>query len=919
MGAAALVGSLVWTALPAAAVSLVPAGPDGQDTAAEAPAEQAVPAEPAVPAPAAPDATASPAPQTGSPDTGNETDAPQDVPAAQNGAAATSPPEDAEGQAPVQEPDTADLNDTARQLGARMGQGLERLQVTGDPQVPTPAELEDLVAIAAEGLASPEQVRDLSAVPNEALTGQPATTLVDTWRPAGIQGLDVSSHQANVNWTAAWNQGARFAYVKATEGTYYKNPYYSQQYNGSANKGMLRGAYHFAIPSVGSAAAEANYFVNNGGGWSADGRTLPPLLDIEYNPYPKLGNICYDMTATQMVNWIRVFSDTIKGRTGRVPMIYTTTDWWRTCTGNSSAFADHPLHIARYGANNAGTLPAGWSKYTLWQYSSTGPFVGDSNVFTGTSDALHAFARNSSIVPDRSVRTFSPRDFNGDGNSDLMTRRADGTLWLSPGQGNGTFRAAVKIGTGFEIFNQFVGVGDYDGDGRNDFVARHVNGSLWRYSGTGKVGMGQEGYRPGVQIGTGGWEAFTRIVGTGDLTGDGKADLLGIHLDGRVALYSGSGNGTPGPSRIVGTGWNKFDRVVGVRDFNSDGRNDVLARTSDGKIWILRGNGDGTFRTSFPIGQGWGIYSDILGGADFNRDGKPDLVGHTSSLSLSFYAGTGKISEGYTARASASAPSLAGRTRVWNSPDFSGDGKPDLFSTTADGRLWLHPGRGSGAYGAPIKIGTGWNIYAEVISTDFNGDSKADLIAREPNGTLWFYAGTGRSDSKHEGYGPRTRIGSGWSEYSQILTTGDMTSDGRNDLVARGTDGKLWLYRGTGTVGPRNEGYHPRALIGTGGWDAMSEIIAAGDYDRSGSRDILGRHRDGTLIFYPGNGSGQLQSPVPVGVGWNIYSSVLGSHDLNGDSRPDFTAVEAGGKAWFYAGDGMKDEGYKAAAAAGKI
>jgi len=41
---------------------------------------------------------------------------------------------------------------------------------------------------------------------------------------AGIPGMDVSGYQGNVNWTAAWNNGARFAYVKATEGTGYTNP-----------------------------------------------------------------------------------------------------------------------------------------------------------------------------------------------------------------------------------------------------------------------------------------------------------------------------------------------------------------------------------------------------------------------------------------------------------------------------------------------------------------------------------------------------------------------------------------------------------------------------------------------------------------------------------------------------------------------
>ena len=295
------------------------------------------------------------------------------------------------------------VEEEAGLLGAHMGQGLERLQSTGDPQVPTQEE-EQQEAEALAGLETPLQVADTTAGQPAAATAETAESAepalaaarAATWMPAGIQGMDVSSHQTNVDWSAAWRQGSRFAYVKATEGTYYKNPYYSQQYNGSANVGMVRGAYHFAIPAVGSGAAEANFFVNNGGGWSADGRTLPPLLDIEYNPYPSLGNTCYNMTAAQMVTWIRDFSNTIKARTGRLPMIYSTTDWWRTCTGNTSAFSDHPLHIASYSQAGAGTLPNGWSAYTVWQYSSTGPFVGDSNVFNGGTSALDSFVRNGS-------------------------------------------------------------------------------------------------------------------------------------------------------------------------------------------------------------------------------------------------------------------------------------------------------------------------------------------------------------------------------------------------------------------------------------------------------------------------------------------------------------------------------------------
>jgi GH25 family lysozyme M1 (1,4-beta-N-acetylmuramidase) len=62
-----------------------------------------------------------------------------------------------------------------------------------------------------------------------------------------------------------------------------------------------------------------------------------------------------------MVSWIKDFSDTYHASTTRWPVIYTTTDWWKTCTGNSAEFAaNSPLWLARYGST-AGTLPAGWS------------------------------------------------------------------------------------------------------------------------------------------------------------------------------------------------------------------------------------------------------------------------------------------------------------------------------------------------------------------------------------------------------------------------------------------------------------------------------------------------------------------------------------------------------------------------------
>jgi GH25 family lysozyme M1 (1,4-beta-N-acetylmuramidase) len=213
---------------------------------------------------------------------------------------------------------------------------------------------------------------------------------VPTARAAQTEGVDVSSHQGDVAWATLWNSGVRWAYAKATEGTYYTNPYHSQQYGGSYAAGMVRGAYHFATPDTASGAAQADYFVGRGGGWSADGMTLPGALDIEWNPY---GDACYGKSPSAMVDWIGDFLDRYRALTGRNAVIYTATSWWRQCTGDYAGFASaNPLWIARY-ASTVGELPAGWDTYTMWQYTSTGPTVGDHDRFNGTVDRLRTLAR----------------------------------------------------------------------------------------------------------------------------------------------------------------------------------------------------------------------------------------------------------------------------------------------------------------------------------------------------------------------------------------------------------------------------------------------------------------------------------------------------------------------------------------------
>jgi GH25 family lysozyme M1 (1,4-beta-N-acetylmuramidase) len=198
-----------------------------------------------------------------------------------------------------------------------------------------------------------------------------------------VLGLDVSSYQTVINWGAVASAGAQFVYIKATEGTGFVNADFASQYDGAYQAGLIRGAYHFALPNESSGAAQASFFLANGGGWSADGHTLPGALDIESNPY---GAECYGLSRSAMVSWIASFTDTYHALTTVWPVIYTATNWWAKCTGNYGGFASlDPLWIT---GPTPGVLPAGWGFYTFWQYASDGTLPGDQDLFNGASSQL---------------------------------------------------------------------------------------------------------------------------------------------------------------------------------------------------------------------------------------------------------------------------------------------------------------------------------------------------------------------------------------------------------------------------------------------------------------------------------------------------------------------------------------------------
>jgi GH25 family lysozyme M1 (1,4-beta-N-acetylmuramidase) len=181
----------------------------------------------------------------------------------------------------------------------------------------------------------------------------------------------------------------KFAYVKATEGDFYANPYFAADYQAAKNAGLYAGAYVFARPDLGNPVGQADYFFDQSL-WSADSQTLIPFVDIEW-PYGALHlGPCYNMTEAQLSTWLHAFVERIQARIGRPPMIYTNANWWNPCTGNDASFGGYPLDIAGYSSTPP-ALPAGWSTFAIWQYDAGNNNIAgnyDKDVFNGDLPGL---------------------------------------------------------------------------------------------------------------------------------------------------------------------------------------------------------------------------------------------------------------------------------------------------------------------------------------------------------------------------------------------------------------------------------------------------------------------------------------------------------------------------------------------------
>jgi hypothetical protein len=199
-------------------------------------------------------------------------------------------------------------------------------------------------------------------------------------------------------------------------------------------------------------------------------------------------------------------------------------------------------------------------------------------------------------------------------------------------------------------------------------------------------------------------------------------------------------------------------------------------------------------------------------------------------------------------------------------------------------QLWLVSTRSNGTAGRIRNTGTSVPHANLVLNAgDWDGDGRGDVITRSStNGRLSLYRGTARGHLRAPVLMSRTSFG----RDRLLAAVGDMTGDGRPDLMGQPVGGGMRIFPGNGVTGFR-VGYVAHSAI-----SAISQL-GVGFWNRDGSPDSVLRRSDGTLVLYPGNGPGGLTGGTRIGSAGRNYDWVVAVGDITGDHRPDLVARAA--------------------------
>jgi hypothetical protein len=352
---------------------------------------------------------------------------------------------------------------------------------------------------------------------------------------------------------------------------------------------------------------------------------------VEFAPYGEW--VAYIYLSRPVLDWKLTVTQVSTGkvvgtRTGGPNRTWIYTTWDGYLAGKKKAASGHYRYALTVTATAgaapvtiaSGTLLANGGTPNLHSYENTGqPSVlglkssGEGHWLIATSGAyLHdqgmtehwwwgkGYDAVSAMVP------FG--DVNNDGYNDLIARSGTGYLraYLGIGQSHFGGRTAVVLGSGWNQYNAILTSGDLTGDGIADLLARDKNGKIWRYNGTGKKTLAARVALAGT------YKSYARVIGPGDLNGDGRADLLVVSAGGYMYAANGTGKGTFGALHVVSSGWKGYNLVISAGDVNEDSHPDLMARDPAGVLWRFLGTGKGGFAARQKVGTGYQKYSRIF-------------------------------------------------------------------------------------------------------------------------------------------------------------------------------------------------------------------------------------------------------------------------------------------------------------------
>lgn len=178
-----------------------------------------------------------------------------------------------------------------------------------------------------------------------------------------VQGIDISLYQnsleipGSMNFIQAVQAGAKFAYIKVSQGNWLDRDYVLNWLN--AENIIPRGGYHFYDWRY-DFQQQVDLYCQ---AMENDPGNLPPMLDYEaYTSVPSR-----QIAAGIALRWLRL----VESRLGKTPCIYTNPGYWAAYGLNSQDFARFPLFIANYYVTSP-TIPAPWTKWFMWQYTPKG-------------------------------------------------------------------------------------------------------------------------------------------------------------------------------------------------------------------------------------------------------------------------------------------------------------------------------------------------------------------------------------------------------------------------------------------------------------------------------------------------------------------------------------------------------------------